>query len=92
MEEELGSGDGISPLPLEREKTVARRARTKPDLSSVEPKEITNKTKHGENTFSARSRKPVPIEAPMESVNPWSPHEFVARLNGLPTYQRIRRC
>ena len=53
-----------------------RAPRKKPDLSGVEPKEITIKTKAGETTFSARSRK-VAFEAPPppaleRSSNPWS--------------------
>ena len=54
-----------------------RAPRKKPDLSGVEPKEITIKTKAGEKTFSARSRK-VAVEAPPpppaleRSSNPWS--------------------
>ena len=55
-----------------------RAPRKKPDLSGVEPKEITIKTKAGEKTFSARSRKQVAYEeAPAPPVlerasNPWS--------------------
>ena len=53
-----------------------RAPRKKPDLSGMEPKEITIKTKTGEKTFSARSRK-VAFEAPAppaleRSSNPWS--------------------
>ena len=52
-----------------------RAPRKKPDLSGVEPKEITIKTKAGEKTFSARSRK-VASEAPappaLERANPWT--------------------
>ena len=53
-----------------------RAPRKKPDLSGVEPKEITIKTKAGEKTFSARSRK-VASEAPAppaleRASNPWS--------------------
>ena len=52
-----------------------RAPRKKPDLSGVEPKEITIKTKAGEKTFSARSRK-VAFEPPpppaLERANPWS--------------------
>ena len=51
-----------------------RAPRKKPDLSGVEPKEITIKTKAGEKTFSARSRK-VAFEAPPPALeqasNPW---------------------
>ena len=61
-----------SPPPLERE--PKKRTRKKPDLSDVEPKEITIKTKAGEKTFSARSRK-VAFEAPPPALeqasNPW---------------------
>ena len=55
-----------------------RAPRKKPDLSGVEPKESTIKTKAGEKTFSARSRKQVAFEeAPAPPVlerasNPWS--------------------
>ena len=54
-----------------------RAPRKKPDLSGVEPKEITIKTKAGEKTFSARSRKQVAFEAPAppaleRASNPWS--------------------
>ena len=55
-----------------------RAPRKKPDLSGVEPKEITIKTKAGEKTFSARSRKQGAYEeAPPPPVlerasNPWS--------------------
>ena len=54
-----------------------RAPRKKPDLSGVEPKEITIKTKAGEKTFSARSRKQVASEAPPppaleRSSNPWT--------------------
>ena len=55
-----------------------RAPRKKPDLSGVEPKEITIKTKAGEKTFSARSRKQVAFEAPPpppaleRSSNPWT--------------------
>ena len=54
-----------------------RAPRKKPDLSGVEPKEITIKTKAGEKTFSARSRKvafeaPPPPPALERSSNPWT--------------------
>ena len=54
-----------------------RAPRKKPDLSGVEPKPITIKTKAGEKTFSARSRKvafeaPPPPPALERSSNPWS--------------------
>ena len=54
-----------------------RAPRKKPDLSGVEPKEITIKTKAGEKTFSARSRKVAFEAAPppaleRSSTNPWS--------------------
>ena len=65
-----------SPPALERE-PKKRAPRKKPDLSGVEPKEITIKTAKGEKTFSARSKPSaaraekvtdVPVEAP---ANPW---------------------
>ena len=65
MEDE--SGEPVQPEPRKR------APRKKPDLSGVEPKEITIKTKAGEKTFSARSRK-VAFEAPppaLERANPW---------------------
>ena len=54
-----------------------RAPRKKPDLSGVEPREITIKTKAGEKTFSARSRKvafeaPPPPPALERSSNPWT--------------------
>ena len=55
-----------------------RAPRKKPDLSGVEPQQITIKTKAGEKTFSARSRKQVASEAPPpppaleRSSNPWT--------------------
>ena len=61
--------ESVEPVPRKR------APRKKPDLSGVEPKEITIKTKAGEKTFSARSRK-VAFEAPPppaleRSSNPW---------------------
>ena len=45
------------PSPPELEREPKKRApRKKPDLSGVEPKEITIKTKTGEKTFAARSK------------------------------------
>ena len=70
-----------SPPPLERESALRepkkRAPRKKPDLSGVEPKEITIRTKAGEKTFAARSRPKreawadVPVE-PAIPANPWS--------------------
>ena len=50
-----------------------RAPRKKPDLSGVEPREITIKTKAGEKTFSARSRKQVAFEAPPPPPAPAPP-------------------
>ena len=66
------------PSPPELEREPKKRApRKKPDLSGVEPKEITIKTKAGEKSFSARSRpraEQAPVEAmsPEPPSNPWS--------------------
>ena len=62
------------PSPPELEREPKRRApRKKPDLSGVEPKAITVKTKSGEKTFSARSRPRVQFEEPAPvDTNPWS--------------------
>ena len=53
-----------------------KRGRKKPDLSGIEPKEITIKTKTGEKTFAARSRKKEPQNfeqtPPAEPSNPWA--------------------
>ncbi len=46
--------DVPSPPALERQ--PSKRARKKPYLTGVEPKEITNTIAEGEKTFSARSR------------------------------------
>ena len=67
--------DADAPPELERE-PKKRAPRKKPDLSGVEPKAITIKTKSGEKTFSARSRPkreeaPPPVERPVDT-NPWS--------------------
>ena len=67
--EDVESVEPVTPAPRKR------APRKKPDLSGVEPKEITIKTKAGEKTFSARSRK-VAFEAPPppaleRSSNPW---------------------
>ncbi len=65
------------PSPPELEREPKKRARKKPDLSGVEPKAITIKTKSGEKTFSARSRpkrqieEAVPEPTPVDA-NPWS--------------------
>ena len=50
-----------------------RRTRKKPDLSGVEPKAVTIKTKGGEKTFAARSKpkKEVRIEDPIYQT-PWT--------------------
>ena len=64
-----------SPLPLEPKKRAPRK---KPDLSGVEPKEITIKTKTGEKTFNARSKPKreawadIPVKEPAPPANPWS--------------------
>ena len=68
-----------SPPPLVREPSK-RAPRKKPDLSGVEPKEITIKTKAGEKTFSARSKPraekvtwaDVPVEEAPPPAKPWS--------------------
>ncbi len=64
-----------TPPPLERQPTT-KRPRKKPDLSGVEPKEITIKTKTGEKTFAARSKpkKVAWADAPPPAApqNPWS--------------------
>ncbi len=61
-----------SPPPLVR----AKRTRKKPDLTGVEPKEITIRTTNGEKTFSARSKpkleKPEAEAQAPEASNPWS--------------------
>ena len=63
------------PSPPELVREPKRRApRKKPDLSGVDPKAITIKTKAGEKTFSARS-KPKKVETPVEAsqpANPWT--------------------
>ena len=67
-----------SPPELLREPSKKRAPRKKPDLSGVEPKEITIKTAKGEKTFSARSRPraekaDVPVEPEVPApANPWS--------------------
>ena len=63
-----------SPPPLERE-PKKRAPRKKPDLSGVDPAEITIQTKGGAKTFSARSRPKAAVAAPEPSLipaNPWS--------------------
>ena len=69
--EDVESVEPVTPAPRKR----APRKK-KPDLSGVEPKPITIKTKTGEKTFSARSRKVAFEEAPPppaleRSSNPW---------------------
>ena len=69
MEDPAVEVESAEPAPRKR------APRKKPDLSGVEPKEITIKTKAGEKTFSARSRK-VAFEAPPppaleRASNPW---------------------
>ncbi len=61
---------------------LPKRTRKQPDLSGVEPKEITIKTAKGETTFSARARpkraerpeteEPQAAPAPPVFDNPWS--------------------
>ena len=50
-----------------------KRARKKPDLSGVDPKDVTIKTKGGEKTLAARSKakKEVRLEEPIYQ-NPWT--------------------
>ena len=48
-----------------------RAPRKKADLSGVEPKAMTIKTKSGEKTFAAR-KKEVRIEEPSIYQNPWT--------------------
>ena len=69
--EDAGSDSPPSPPELERE--PKKRARKKPDLSGIEPKEITIKTKKGERTFAARSKPKKEVDAPPPSpANPYS--------------------
>ena len=68
--EDAGSEVPDSPPELERE-PKKRAPRKKPDLSGVEPKEITIKTKKGERTFAARSKPKKEVDAPPPS-NPYS--------------------
>ena len=70
MEDPAVEVESAEPAPRKR------APRKKPDLSGVEPKPITIKTKTGEKTFSARSRKVAFEEAPPppaleRSSNPW---------------------
>ena len=68
--------------PLPAMTPAPKRARKKPDLSGVEPKEITIKTAKGEKTFAARARPKRATEsepreawaetAPPAIENPWS--------------------
>ena len=72
MPEEM-EDDAVETVQPEPRKRAPRK---KPDLSGVEPKEITIKTKAGEKTFSARSRKVAFEEAPPppaleRASNPW---------------------
>ena len=72
--EDAGSDTPPSPPELERE-PKKRAPRKKPDLSGVEPKEITIKTKKGERTFAARSKpkkEVTPIGPPPSPANPYS--------------------
>ena len=71
--EDAGSDSPPSPPELERE-PKKRAPRKKPDLSGVEPKEITIKTKKGERTFAARSKpkKEAVVGPPPSPANPYS--------------------
>ena len=71
--EDAGS-DEAPPSPPELEREPKKRApRKKPDLSGVEPKQITIKTKKGERTFAARSKPKREVDAPPPSpANPYS--------------------
>ena len=75
--EDAGSAVPDSPPGLERE-PKQRAPRKKPDLSGVEPKEITIKTKTGEKTFAARSKPKreawadAPVGPPPPPANPYS--------------------
>ena len=72
--EDAGSDPPPSPPELERE-PKKRAPRKKPDLTGVEPKEITIKTKTGEKTFAARSKpkKEAWADAPVAPpANPYS--------------------
>ena len=66
--------EDVSVEDVPKELPLKRQARKKPDLSGVEPKEITIQTKKGEKTFTGRSRKKVEFEqsAPPPPSNPWS--------------------
>ena len=52
---------------------LPKRTRKKPDLSGVEPKEITFRTAKGEKTFSARAR-PKKEAAPQAAESAPEPH------------------
>ena len=71
--EDAGSDTPPSPPELERE-PKKRAPRKKADLSGVEPKEITIKTKKGEKTFAARSKpkKEAVVGSPPPPANPYS--------------------
>ena len=74
--EDAGSEVPDSPPELERE-PKKRAPRKKPDLSGVEPKEITIKTKSGEKPFAARSKPKKEAwadasVAPPPPANPYS--------------------